>query len=305
MANFSEDTLDRWRKRPSNTEQQRYEWTRNKIKDALRGHSFGGNDSVGYSIYAKGSYPNFTNVRRDSDVDIAVELTSIATEEFIHEAVSLSSERKTAATSRMGYNPYYGDYNLRMFKDEAEQVLRHVFLGSVVRADKAIKIEETNSGLKADVVVCQTLLTFFNENRIERGTRIISDGGASIHNYSKQHYDNGVAKNLATLRRYKRVVRILKHVENRMVQEGLIYEVPSFLIESIAYNVPNSHYVDNLTWNSRLRAVLETSYTANKEEDEWLEVNGIKFLFHATQKWTETQADLFLREALRYLGYRD
>jgi hypothetical protein len=74
MARDWEATFSSWTERASNAEQARYDNTRNATNDALRGSS----RLSGYSfdVYAKGSYPAFTNVVRDSDVDVATELTS-------------------------------------------------------------------------------------------------------------------------------------------------------------------------------------------------------------------------------------
>lgn len=36
---------------------------------------------------------------------------------------------------------------------------------------------------------------------------------------------------------------------------------------------------------------------------EWVEVNGLKWLFHPTQKWTRVQAHNFASEAWDYVGF--
>src|SRR5713101_5133016 len=68
-----EDTLAGWTTPSSDTEQEKQERTERMIREAIAAHKpFSG---CQLSIYAKGSYANNTNVRADSDVDVAVECT--------------------------------------------------------------------------------------------------------------------------------------------------------------------------------------------------------------------------------------
>src|SRR5439155_500913 len=86
-----------------------------------------------------------------------------------------------------------------------------------------------------------------------QGIRLLPDRspGHWITNYPQQHYDNGVAKNLATSKRFKCVVRILKNLENQMVKDNSSPVVASYLIESLAYNVPDHYLLDPYTWGQR------------------------------------------------------
>lgn len=207
--------------RASNAEQTRYNNTRDAINDALRGSP----RLSGYSfdVYAKGSYPAFTNVVRDSDVDVAAELTSFYGNEFIHEAKDLTIDDVGT--------PYKGDATLPGFKDDVEKALIAAFgSGAVNRGNKAIHIRESSRSLKADVVPCVTHKTWVSRREARVGIKLRNDARPlqEIHNYPKQHLDEGTAKNDATSRRYKRVVRILKRLENEMVDKGLIDLVPRF-----------------------------------------------------------------------------
>src|SRR4051812_2167674 len=56
---------------PSENENDKRERTENEIRDALANYE--GLQGRPYSVYAKGSYANNTNVRLNYDVDIAVE----------------------------------------------------------------------------------------------------------------------------------------------------------------------------------------------------------------------------------------
>jgi hypothetical protein len=59
------------------------------------------------------------------------------------------------------------------------------------------------------------------------GNKVITTSDADIINWPKQQYDNAVAKNKRTGTRYKQLVRILKNVENDLVEANTITELPS------------------------------------------------------------------------------
>ena len=66
-----EDKLAGWIGPSSATEQDKQDRTERMVKEAISAWS--GLATANLSVYAKGSYPNNTNVRTDSDVDIAVQ----------------------------------------------------------------------------------------------------------------------------------------------------------------------------------------------------------------------------------------
>jgi hypothetical protein len=104
-------------------------------------------DGYSYDVYAKGSYPAFTNVVRDSDVDVAVELTDLYQNEFVHDAEGLT-------LADVGGIPYTGNATLAGFKDDVEAALIDAYgSGPVDRGKKAIHIRESSRSLQADVVL--------------------------------------------------------------------------------------------------------------------------------------------------------
>ena len=70
-----ENKLAGWTGPSSNTEQDKQDRTERMIRQAIDSHAAFNNCSL--KVYAKGSYANNTNVRSDSDVDIAVECTDV------------------------------------------------------------------------------------------------------------------------------------------------------------------------------------------------------------------------------------
>lgn len=155
-----------------------------------------------------------------------------------------------------------------------------------------------------------THLTWESRTHKQQGIRLQSDSAPhqKIVNYPQQHYDRGVAKNNACGRRYKRVVRILKNLENEMVSKGLIEVVPSFLIESAVWNVPNPGLTNPATWTGSTRYALAHIFNGTMSadcvrSDDWLEANGIKYLFHPLQSWTFGQLHTFASRAWDYVGF--
>jgi hypothetical protein len=301
MARDWEPTFSSWYQRASDAEQTRYQNTCKAINDALRGDSRLARYS--FDVYPKGSYPAFTNVVRDSDVDIAAELTTFRGNRFVNDAAGLTIDD-------LGLSRYTGDATLAGFKDDVERALVAAFgAGPVDRGKKAIHIRESSRSLNADVVPCVTNETWLSKYSSRTGVRLLNDELPAdlILNYPKQHLEEGTRKNDATSRRYKRVVRILKRLENKMVEEGRIDAVPSFLIESAAYNVPN-HIFGRDSWTDRVEGALAYIYVGTKTDEclrseDWLEVNCCKYLFFDGQSWSREAANGFALAAWRYLGF--
>ncbi len=301
MTRDWENRFSGWTGKASDSEEDRYERTCRAIGDALSSSTR--LEAYEYTVYAKGSYPNFTNVVRDSDVDIAVELTTYRSNRFIHAAEGLSIQD-------LGLTPYTGDATLAGFKDDVEQALIAYFgAGAVDRGSKAIRVAENTGRLPADVVPCVAERTWTSRTGYNDGIRLLNDRKPTerIVNYPKQHLEQGKAKNDATSRRYKRVVRILKRLENEMVDEGVIEVVPSFLIESSVWNVPNSGF-DAPSWKGRVRTALAHIYNETRTSDcvtsdDWLEANAIKYLFYTGQNWSYTDAHKFASKAWDYIGF--
>lgn len=301
MARDWEETFNTWYGPASEAEQTRYENTCKAIGEALREDSR--LSDYTFDVYAKGSYPAYTNVVRDSDVDIAVELTTFNSNEFVHGAEGLTLED-------VGVAPYTGDATLAGFKDDVEAALVDAF-GSVAvdRGNKAIHIRELSRSLKADVVPCVTYRTWLSRTSSRTGTRLQNDARPAdiIANYPKQHLEQGDLKNAANSKRYKRVVRILKRLENEMVVKEVIEAVPSFLIESAVYNAPDACFTGG-TWTARVKAVLVHIYNGTStdecvESNDWLEVSRCKYLFFDGQNWTRETANDFTLKAWGYLGF--
>jgi predicted nucleotidyltransferase len=297
-----EEQFHSWSGPASVTEDQKRDRTENAIREAIEDSPELAGRAI--RVFAKGSYKNNTNVRLDSDVDVAVEFQ----EGMYHDA---TDGVEGLSRSDLGLKPYSGSYPTERFKDDVERALVKQFGRQAVdRGNKAIHVRENSSSLSADVVPCFTYHRYYaigyNSSPLyHEGIQIHPDSGGTVVNWPEQTYMNGTAKNNATGRRYKRMVRILKRLENEMVKEGIIEEVPSFLIECLVYNVPNSGF-QHVTYRADVQYVLAHLFNGALDgggPEEWVEVNGLKWLFHPTQKWTKAQAHGFLSEAWNYVDF--
>jgi hypothetical protein len=305
VPTISEEQLSAWTSPAFNNEDERRRNTESLISEAIAGHDFLA--SLPIEVYAKGSYKNNTNVRRDSDVDVAVEYTGIIL--FDYDAKTTQAEVWAAR----GIQPYDGPlkeagggFDIDRFKDSIGEAMAVAFgSAAVTRHNKVFTVRESSRSLAADVVPCTTHDEHWTPLGYARGIQLLADRPPrrSVVNYPQQHYDNGVAKNEATSKRFKRVVRILKNLENLMVAERDSPEVPSYLVECLVFTCPDSCFEDS-TWAGQVRNVLVHIWKDTEDaesEKRWVEVNEVKRLFHPSQRWTREEARAFVHAAWQYV----
>ena len=290
-----EDLLSSWTGPASTTEQERQDRTERMIREAIEAHE--PLRDCSRSVFAKGSYPNNTNVKSDSDVDIAVQCHDV---EYWEEAES---------GCHTGGTPYTGIWTPTRLRDEILVALEAKFPGQVSSdGSTAIHVDSCTSRVEADVVPCFDYKYYFASGGSREGTRIVTKAGLHFENFPVQHLDNGKAKNNRTGTKYKKAVRILKRAENAMVEDGAHSEVPSFFVESLVYNCPDAVF-SRSTWTDTISAVLVHVWEGlqgeepTDESSRWLEVNECKYLFHSAQKWTRSDGRNFANAAWNYLGY--
>ena len=141
----------------------------------------------------------------------------------------------------------------------------------------------------------------------ESGTELHPDNGGKIINWPQQNYENGIAKNDVTGQGFKAVTRILKRLRYELIDEGYVIaeSIPSFLIECLAWNVPNDHFGQN-TWRGEVRYALAHLWNETRADEscrEWGEVNDRKYLFRPSQPWTRGDVNSFLQTAWDYIGF--
>lgn len=295
----SDDQLTNWTKPVFNNEDQLASTTEQKIRNAISGHDLLKHLPV--RVFAKGSYKNNTNVRHHSDIDIAVEYTGMIQTDFV----------RGLNFSHSGLTPYgssqHSGVTLPTFKQAVGESLRGAFGSAVVdgTGNKVFKIRGSDKVYQADVVPCTTYHFYTQPLVPRRGIELILDrpDGKRHFNYPEQHEVNGIAKNNSTGRRYKNVVRILKNLSEHLRANGVSEYYPSHMLESLAYNVDDTVYLQGTPWRSLASNVLVAmfDYLSNteptNENERWTEVNGHKWLFHPQQNWTRQQAMNFVVNA--------
>lgn len=287
-----EDKLSGWTGPSSDTEKDKQDRTERMIRVAIDAHEPFNDCSL--KVFAKGSYANNTNVRTDSDVDIAVQCTDCQYWE--------ESKKGNHPSSK----PYEGIWTPAKLRAELLAAMRAKFPGQVDSSGStAIQINSSSARVDADVVPCFSF-RYYMEHRSRDGTKIFKTDGSSIVNYPVQQMENGTAKNIATGYSYKKGVRLLKRIENAMAADGTFRDLPSFFMECLAYNCPD-HVFLHSTWTERLRAMLFYIWD-NLQGDEqvdgrWVEVNECFFLFHSDQKWTREDGREFAKAAWNYFGF--
>jgi hypothetical protein len=291
----SEEQLGRWTGPSSPTEKEKQDRTERMIREAIDAHdAFSG---VSLTIYAKGSYANNTNVKADSDVDIAVEC---------QEVVYYRDRDPNADHSGV---PYAGIWTPQHLRSEIESALRAKFPGSVdTTGSTALRVNSNTARVDADVVPCFRYVEYFANGQTREGARVFKNDHTFTDNYSKLQLLHGTQKNTRTNHYYKKAVRILKRLENVLVVAGLAEEMPSYLMECLIYNCPDEYFLRS-TWRSVMQGCLADIYNytmtaePSEESDRWMEVNEVKFLFHSSQKWTREDVHAFASAAWEYMEF--
>lgn len=191
-------------------------------------------------LFVQGSYANNTNVRLNSDVDIAVVLESTFRTKY------------RPGVTRQHYGFTESSDSIDRFKNDVQQALTKKFGTDVERNNKSIKVNGNSYRVDADTVPCMRYRdysndTSFNEYAYVGAILIRSDEGEEIINYPEQHIENGKKKNADTKLYYKKMVRIIKKIRYIMQDNGYrsAYNVSSFGLESWLWNIPTSVYIDS------------------------------------------------------------
>ncbi len=288
-----EDKLSGWTGPSSDTEQEKQERTERMIRQAIDSHAPFNNCSL--KVYAKGSYANNTNVRSDSDVDIAVECT---------ETLYWKESEKGIHTPG---KPYEGIWTPAKLRAELISAMKAKFPGQVDSSGStAIQINSNSARVDADVVPCFSF-RYYMKHGSRDGTKIFKTDGSNIVNYPAQQKQKGIAKNNRTGYAYKKGARLLKRIENAMAEDGTFRELPSFFMECLAYNCPDNVF-SHSTWTECLRAMLLHIWNGLQGDEptsgRWLEVNECFFLFHENQKWDREDGREFSKAAWNYFGFK-
>ena len=298
---YSEQILQSWTAPLLPTEEQRAENTIKMIRSAIDA-----SDELkimDIDVFTQGSFANNTNVRSESDVDVCVMLKDTFHSEF------------PDGKKREDYGFTASDLTFYQYRSMVKDALQRKFKTEYVEdGNKSLKIHENTYHVDADVVPAFQLRNYYYTNSTDasnyvEGTWFMSKSGQEVKNYPKVHIRNGRDKNNATNLKYKKLVRIMKHVKNNMVDDKKAdgEKITSFLVECLVWNIPNDKITGYSTWTVTLREAIRYLYLeidAGRHK-KWGEVSEILYLFHSGRKWTDQDAKKWLEDAWNYLGYAD
>ena len=300
MARYSHEQLMAMSRPASDTEEAKMENARNAILKALSNSTI--LSSNAYEVFGQGSYANNTNIRNNSDIDINVCYTSAY---YFDLPVNVTRQE-------LGLNNP-PQYSYQSFKNDIEKMLVQYF-GSVdvVRKNKGIHANGNSYRAEIDVVPTWRYLRFTDRwGTNKEGVLLFSDDNQRVINYPKQHLNNGKQKNNITLRRYKRLVRIIKNLKRKM-EDSSHYKndnVTSFLIEGLVYNYPNAKYLlsySSYDWNTIIRDFIYYFWNGCSDDSEawkgWVEPSECLYLMYG-HKWTHKDVREFMYNLWIFLQY--
>lgn len=298
MSRDWEAVFATWSSGPSETEKQRADNAERQIREAIAASDRLRSRDI--RVFTQGSYRNRVNVRKESDVDVGV----LCFDTYFPEYPDDNVKARIVETAEPA------TYAYATFKNELEEALVARFgRSSVTRGSKAFDVKANSYRVEADVAAFFEHRRYTSQYHYLSGVEMIPDNHIPymVRNWSEQHYENGVSKNDAAGRRYKRIVRILKTLSNEMSAVGIqsASTTPSFLVECLVWNTPNELLVKE-TYQAAIRATLAhlfNSTISDEECSEWGEVSELKYLFRASQPWTRVGAHKFLSDAWDYIGF--
>lgn len=242
-------------------------------------------DGRSIKLLVQGSYANNTNVRTNSDVDIAV-----IQEEPFRTQYRISGGTNSQSDADYGFT--LAEKPTKGFKDEVQDCLIQTFGRDVERKNKSIKIHGNSYRKDADTVPCIRHRDYRNDyskdvNNYAGGIMIFPDSGGYIINYPEQHIKNGREKNYATNHYYKKNVRIMKKMRYLMEASSCseyvkaAKNVSSFMLESLLWNINDSWYLDNCEIYRKVYVFYKLIVHCQELKSSFLsfkEANGIKDL---------------------------
>ncbi len=201
-----ENTFSSWAQGPSKTEDERCQNAIRAIKNAIQNSEKLQGRNI--TVFLQGSYRNRVNARQNSDVDIGI----VCFDTFFPEYPD--------GTTKETFGNISADYHYSQFKNEVQEALIDKFgYQAVQRGNKAFDIMANSYRVEADVAPFFEHRRYYKNNKFLSGVELQADNGNRVINWPEQHYENGVSKNSKCSRRYKRVVRILKRLGNKMREQ--------------------------------------------------------------------------------------
>ena len=293
---YTEQKLQQWTTPLSSTEEQRAENTIRMIRSVVASDNELKNMDV--EVFLQGSYANNTNVRTESDVDVCIML-----QDSFHCVYPEGGKDED-------YGYISSDYTFTEYRDMIKKAIERKFGKAVVRdGNKSIKIQENTYHVQADIVPCFQLRNYFYDNSkdpavFREGIWFVAKDNTRISNYPKIHRSNGITKNNRTNYRYKKLIRIMKHIKNEMVDKQITDGniISSYLVECLIWNVPDKIITGYNTWTETIYQTLLflLSSIVHEKHTEWGEVSEMLYLFR-DRRWNDELVKIWLEKTWGYL----
>lgn len=290
-----ESQLETWSHQGSVTQSKA---TYNSIKNVLEAADtpYAGKS---YSVFLQGSYGNDTNIYAESDVDIVIKLDDC----WQSDLEALAQDEKDA------YKNAFIDakYTHVDFKRDVLKVLTDEYGSDAKAGNKAIAIAARGNRRKADVIAAIQFRRYYRfkskaDQSYEEGICFYNTAGEIIANYPEQHSANLTSKHQSTNRCLKPMVRVLKNLRGKLVEDSRITSgiAPSYYLEGLLYNVLNEKFtssfqdcfVNAMNWiqneadKSKLMCANEQYYLIwENSHTSWSKTNCEAFLEAAIELW--------------------
>jgi hypothetical protein len=270
--------------------------TYNTIKNVLEKSTvpYAGKDC---NVFLQGSYCNDTNIYAESDVDIVIKLNdTFASDLTLLKPEDLQSWKAAFPNAT---------YTYTNFKTDVIKVLRDEYGDDVTPGDKAIMIEARGNRRKADVITAIEFRRYFNFNNVydqnyASGICFWDSKWNRIANYPKQHSANMTTKHQSSDLWLKPMVRILKNMRTKLVDDGVIEGkiAPSYYLEGLLYNVPDEKFTNDYE-DCFVNAINWIQKDADKSK--LLCANQQYYLLwdNSPTSWPKANCETFLKEVIK------
>ncbi len=199
-----------------------------------------------FDVFLQGSYGNDTNIYAESDVDVVIRIDDL----YYYDISGLNEADKQTFNASLG-TVIYG---LSDFKADVIAALKKSFDAGkifdppdVQPGKKAIKIKANGNRRNADVLPSAQFRRYYSTTtgmQYTSGICFFDTSGKRIVNYPKLHSANCTLKHQGTNSWFKPMVRVLKNMRSKLVDDGVISAgvAPSYFLEGLLYNVPNDKF---------------------------------------------------------------
>ena len=269
------------------------------IKSAIKSDSSFNN--LTYEIFTQGSYGNNTNVRINSDIDVNIMLTSTFYSEY-------PEGKKQNDYGFTDGSMTYSEYKKRVLN----ALISKFGADKVTVGNKSIKIDSNSYRIEADCIPSFQYRNYKYKNssspsEFVEGIKYFAVDSNLVVNYPKIHIKNGIEKNKQTGRNYKKLVRLLKRLKNKMVSDNYFNNdnITSFLIECLVWNIPNSYINNYNDWNEIIKQslIFLDSSIRDGSYKNWGEASEMLYLFHGGRKWTIHDVEEFVNSLWKFMEY--